>query len=327
MNISIGITEQDSKKDIEKLAHSGADEFYCGIIPESWSKEYGYQISLNRREWPVCQYKSFKILENHIKKVHTLNKKIFVTFNAHYYIPFHYKYIIEYLNKLNELNIDAMIVSDLGLLLTIKNMDLDFEICISGEAGIYNQETIDFFSFGIQKIILPRHLSIEEIEKLITHTKNSGIQSEVFIMGERCPFDSDSCTVSHGWNKSRFCYSEYDKLIRKRKVDKYLNKKTDNENRNIKIPVSEIIKWEQNKALYNLWSKPERKFGVIPCGICLIKKFEDFGVDSIKIVSRGKSLKKRLNMLELVTKAFTKDNSEFLKQKEKCKLGYFCYYR
>ena len=33
-----------------KFAEAGADEFFCGYVPYSWSKKYGTVLPLNRRE-------------------------------------------------------------------------------------------------------------------------------------------------------------------------------------------------------------------------------------------------------------------------------------
>ena len=33
-----------------KFAEAGADEFFCGYVPYSWSQKYGTVLPLNRRE-------------------------------------------------------------------------------------------------------------------------------------------------------------------------------------------------------------------------------------------------------------------------------------
>ena len=33
-----------------RFAEAGADEFFCGYVPYSWSKKYGTVLPLNRRE-------------------------------------------------------------------------------------------------------------------------------------------------------------------------------------------------------------------------------------------------------------------------------------
>ena len=33
-----------------KFAEAGADEFFCGYVPYSWSQKYGTVLLLNRRE-------------------------------------------------------------------------------------------------------------------------------------------------------------------------------------------------------------------------------------------------------------------------------------
>ena len=33
-----------------RFAEAGADEFFCGYVPYEWSREYGTELALNRRE-------------------------------------------------------------------------------------------------------------------------------------------------------------------------------------------------------------------------------------------------------------------------------------
>lgn len=47
MKIVVGLGSID---EYIKFAEAGADEFFCGYVPYSWSQKYGTVLPLNRRE-------------------------------------------------------------------------------------------------------------------------------------------------------------------------------------------------------------------------------------------------------------------------------------
>ena len=75
-----------------KFAEAGADEFFCGYVPYSWSKKYGTVLPLNRRE-VLCYnvqlgaFSELEILSGMMKKY---EKPVHLTFNSLYYIPEQY---------------------------------------------------------------------------------------------------------------------------------------------------------------------------------------------------------------------------------------------
>ena len=47
MKITVGL---GSEAEYERFVRAGADEFFCGYVPYSWSRKYGTVMPLNRRE-------------------------------------------------------------------------------------------------------------------------------------------------------------------------------------------------------------------------------------------------------------------------------------
>jgi len=66
----------------EQLILAGADEFYCGVLPEDWKNEYSVAASLNRRQEnnPVINtsphFRTFEELEAAIKIAHGREKRV-----------------------------------------------------------------------------------------------------------------------------------------------------------------------------------------------------------------------------------------------------------
>ena len=84
MKIVAGLGSID---EYERFVKAGADEFFCGYVPYSWSKKYGTVLPLNRRE-VLCYnvqlgaFEELRILAAMIKKY---GKPVHLTFNSLYY--------------------------------------------------------------------------------------------------------------------------------------------------------------------------------------------------------------------------------------------------
>ena len=112
------------------------------------------------------------------------------------------KLIESYLPIIKEAEIDALIVSDIGLAdLAIEN---DFEVHISVQENTSNIKTLKTLKkLGVTRAILSRELNISEIKKI---ANNSPIETEVFIHGAMCMAISGRCFLSYGlYNKSANC--------------------------------------------------------------------------------------------------------------------------
>lgn len=137
---------------------------------------------------------NFKI--NDIKKAveyaHKINKKIYVTVN----IAMHnteYKNILDYLKQLDQIGVDAIIISDPAIIPLTK--DMHFDIHLSTQASTLNKEAIEFWKReGISRIVLARECTKEDIIEI---RKNSDIELEVFIHGAMCASYSGRCVLSN----------------------------------------------------------------------------------------------------------------------------------
>ena len=124
---------------------------------------------------------------------HKLNKKVYVTVN----IALHNKEIPlldEYLKNLERVGVDAIIVSDPGIIdraLTTTNL----EVHLSTQASTLNIEACKFFKeLGVKRIVLGRETNKEDIKNIID---NLDIEIEVFIHGAMCSSYSGRCVLSN----------------------------------------------------------------------------------------------------------------------------------
>ena len=168
--------------DIERLKialHYGADAVYIGG-PLLGLRANAINFTFDEIKW-ACDY------------AHKLNKKIYVTVN----IVLHnieLKEVENYLKKLEECNVDAIIASDLTIIkLALENTNLT--VHLSTQASTMNVETAKFYKkLGVKRIVLAREMSKEEIK---TIRENVDIELECFIHGAMCAGISGRCALSN----------------------------------------------------------------------------------------------------------------------------------
>lgn len=135
-------------------------------------------------------------LETYIDYAHKLGKKAYITIN----IIAHNKDFIglkEYVEYLDKIGADAIIVADIGIAYYIKQNVPNMPIHISTQANITNIHSAKFFEeFGVERLILARELSLDEI-KQIRDAVNSKIELESFVHGAMCISYSGRCLLSN----------------------------------------------------------------------------------------------------------------------------------
>jgi len=131
-----------------------------------------------------------------IDYAHDLGKKVYITVNilAH---EDDFDGLEDYILKLVEYKVDALIISDLGIISLVHKIAPKIEIHVSTQANILNSYAINFLAkFGVKRIILARELSIEEIKKIKNKIPES-ISLECFVHGAMCISYSGRCLLSN----------------------------------------------------------------------------------------------------------------------------------
>jgi len=100
-----------------------------------------------------------------------------------------------YLEKLNRLHLDGLIVSDPGVFLCAREYAPDIPIIISTQANSCNWKTAHFWErLGAKKICLARELSLAEIKHIRDSTS---LELEAFVHGAMCVAYSGRCLLSN----------------------------------------------------------------------------------------------------------------------------------
>ena len=137
--------------------------------------------------------------ENMIEGVnfaHERGKKVFVTCNI---IPRSedLEILRDYLLELEEIGVDAVIVSDPGVFKVVKETIPNMEVHISTQASTTNYNAANFwYNKGAQRIVTARELSFEETKEIREHIPED-MDIEAFVHGAMCMSYSGKCTISN----------------------------------------------------------------------------------------------------------------------------------
>lgn len=125
---------------------------------------------------------------------HLLGKRVYLTLN----IVFHNEDmdgVEEYIKKMVDAGIDAFIVSDPFIISYIKSNYPQVEVHLSTQNSTTNYEAVNYFKDeGIDRVVLARELSKDEIKEVIDKTN---VSIEVFIHGAMCTCFSGRCALSN----------------------------------------------------------------------------------------------------------------------------------
>ena len=205
-----------------------------------------------------------------IEYAHSINKKVYAALNI-YARDNMYEEIENQINILKKAKVDALIISDGGIVEMARTLAPEIPIHISTQANVTSYHTSNFWKKnGAERIILARELNKEEIKEIKNNTE---LEIEIFVHGAICYSYSGRCNLSD-FLASR-CGNLGDCAQSCRwAYNMYIEEKNNPGNL---MPVEQ----DQN-GTYILSSKD----------LCLIKEIPeivDMGIDSLKIEGRLKT--------------------------------------
>ncbi|WOE31694.1 MULTISPECIES: tRNA 5-hydroxyuridine modification protein YegQ [unclassified Acinetobacter] len=134
-----------------------------------------------------------------IQEAHQLGKKFYVVVNIQPHNS-KLKNFIRDLTPIIAMQPDALIMSDPGLIMLVRENFPEIAIHLSVQANAVNWATVKFWkNMGLTRVILSRELSIDEIEEIKNHVPDMEI--EVFVHGALCMAYSGRCLLSGYMNK------------------------------------------------------------------------------------------------------------------------------
>ena len=330
MKIVAGLGSID---EYERFVEAGADEFFCGYVPYSWSKKYGTVLPLNRRE-VLCynvQIGSFGELEILAAMIRKYKKPVHLTFNSLYYIPEQYPEIAEIIRRCMTLGFQSYIIADPALIVYLREDNIECDIHISGETGEINSQMMAAFAkFRPKRLIFHRKNTFEDMESVIRSSRNQNQQKvlpvtsefEAFVLNELCQFTGAFCNSLHCDEMGYLCRVPY--ILGRREIGK-----TETKLNLVSGRIKDKCEDEENYAWYVDGASGEKissveketdemensscddsgyLCGETGCGLCALYQLRKAGITHLKLVGRGnyvdymendiRSLKHALNILD-----------------------------
>ena len=197
--------------------------------------------------------------------------------------------LVDFIKYIEKIGVDAVIVSDLGVIQTVKE-HTNIEVHLSTQASCLNVQSAKLWKkMGVTRIVLGREVSIADAAKI---KKEADIEIEMFVHGSMCMAYSGNCVISNftqGRDSNRggcahSCRFEYSLNFDQLDLEK--------------------------KNRYFMSSKDLN-------GLRVLEEFIKAGIDSIKVEGRMKSHLYAGTMSKVYAEAlaFYKENGHFLSDK------------
>lgn len=130
-----------------------------------------------------------------VKYAHENHVKVYLTCNT---LPHNEELgrLPKFLQMVQRIGIDAMIIADFGVLNLAKKYAPDVHVHISTQAGIVNYATANaFYEMGASRVVLARELNLEEIAEIRAKVPRE-LELEAFVHGAMCVSFSGRCLLS-----------------------------------------------------------------------------------------------------------------------------------
>ncbi len=297
--------------EVEPLLEAGADEFFCGLTPPDWESRFDSAWA-NRRAPQSAGVRDGADFDRIISSA--AGRPVYVALNAPGYPPGAMTLLASFGADLLDKGAAGLIVADMDLLLALAEAGHGSHLHLSSLATCSNAAAAAFYrDLGIRRIILPRHLTLNEIEAIVI----SGLEFETFLLNDGCVFEEGLCATTHA--AGAFCTmdGEGDEAVSPETRDRYA-----------------FWKWTLNHC----GCRTSRGYPIGPCGLCALPRLLKLRIDSFKVVGREASLERKEAAVRIAAKslrlALQGANSEDIRQAvielrglpQMCEERHLCYY-
>ena len=167
---------------LKAAVDAGADWVYLGLRDDT-----------NARNFPGLNFDERSLAEG-LAYAHARRRRLLLAINT-YPQTGNWSRWTRAIDLAARIGADAIIVADPGLMDYARHAHPDLELHLSVQGSATSYEAINFFHqhFGVKRAVLPRVLSLAQVEQVIRHT---GIEIEVFGFGGLCVMVEGRCALS-----------------------------------------------------------------------------------------------------------------------------------
>jgi putative protease len=314
------------------LAAAGADEFYCGVVPEDWVERFGTS-GVSRRIF--ANLSSYAELERVVVRAKELHTSLSLALNAQHYDEDQLSALLSLAERFARMGGEGVIVGDVSFLSTIADAGFGFDVCISSILSCRNSEAARFYrDLGASRVIFPREVTLVEMAQIVSTVPS--LEYEAFVLNDGCVFEEGVCHTIHlpGRLGGPICLDDY--RSRYQRAD------------GRELGMREAATLEANEENYRFWlwcrfgcgfSVTEAGYPFGPCGLCAMPAMEALGLTAIKIAGREAATERKVRSVEMVAAVRNRmkeasenaDVAAFARgirnRQDLCDTGYMCYYR
>lgn len=160
----------------------GADAVYCG------GKAFGMRSAPKNL--------SLEDFEEGARYAHERGARVYVTCNI---LPRNNEVepIREYIGQLKDTGIDALIVTDIGVLMAARRIAPELELHVSTQAGVTNYMAANaLYELGARRVVLAREMDLQAVRDIRANIP-ADMDIETFVHGSMCMAFSGRCLISN----------------------------------------------------------------------------------------------------------------------------------
>ncbi|WP_173361274.1 ubiquinone anaerobic biosynthesis protein UbiU [Aromatoleum aromaticum] len=153
----------------------------------------GFKDATNARNFTGLNFDA-KAMREGVRYAHDRRRKVLLALNT-YPQASNWATWTATIDRAADLGIDAVILADPGLMAYAQKTHPQLRLHLSVQGSATSYEAINFYAerFGIQRAVLPRVLSLPQVEQVIA---NTGVEIEVFGFGGLCVMVEGRCALS-----------------------------------------------------------------------------------------------------------------------------------
>ena len=164
---------------LKAAVQNGANAVYLG------GKDFSARASANN-------FDREELIEA-VKYAHIRDVRVFVTTNT-LIKQDEIEDFVEYAKFLYDIDVDALIMQDIGVAMLIHVLLPDFELHASTQRVAHSLEDVQYLeSIGFKRVVLARELTVDEIKYICD---NTNVDIEIFVHGALCVCYSGGCLMS-----------------------------------------------------------------------------------------------------------------------------------
>jgi putative protease len=184
-----------SVDEAEQALRTGADELYCGALPDDWARDFGDDDLMTRRQGRAAHLTTEGQLREVAQLARAARRPIALTLNGRYTRD-QMSRVLQLARLWEGVGGMAIIVADPVLVQALARDTPGVALHVSTLAGVFNPEAARLFAdLGASRIILPRDLTITEMEALVAH--GPPLEYEALALFQRCELIDGLCGFRH----------------------------------------------------------------------------------------------------------------------------------